>query len=171
MTHRQVYRSVAADRRRRAETILIIILAALFTVLLIFGLHRLYSPPARDKTAQKGTPAVDESYLYKRVDSDFGYSFSLAANLYRQEDGSVKIYLTDPDMNSVDLVCEVHDSDTGDLLYKSGRISPGEYVETLSPAAEVDNAKRDITVSVYALNSDTYKSEGTTELNLVLQPW
>lgn len=171
MTHRQVYRSVSTDRKRRAQTILVIVLAVLFISLLIFGLHRLYSPPAHERTAEKGEPEVDEGYLYKRVDSDFGYSFSLAANLYRQEDGSLNIYFTDSTENSVDLLCEIHDTDTGELLYKSGRICPGEYVKTLSPVAEFDNAKRDITVSVFALNSDTYKSEGTTELKLVLQPW
>lgn len=168
---RQVYRSVIADRRRTTQTIILILLLIFFLGFLMFGLHRLYSPPAHDKTAEKGAPAVDDSYLYKRIDSDFGYSFSLAANLYRQEDGSVNIFLTDMAENSVDLLCEIHDTDTGELLYKSGRICPGEYVKTLFPVAEFDNAKRDITVSVFALNSDTYKSEGTTELKLVLQPW
>ncbi|WP_196229618.1 hypothetical protein [Butyrivibrio fibrisolvens] len=83
----------------------------------------------------------------------------------------MNIYLTNPEDSEVDLLCKVKDAETGDVLYKSGRILAGEYVATLKPEGRIDNVKRDIFVEIYALNSETFISEGTTRLDLVLQPW
>ncbi len=130
-----------------------------------------YSPPEHDQACISGTPEVDDGYLYKEIDSHFGYSFSMAANLYRQEDGSVNIYLTNPKSNDIDILCEIYEKDSALLLYKSGRICPNEYLPSLVCKEEVENKYRDILVKIYAFKKDDFTSAGTTELNLALQPW
>ena len=171
MAGRQTYDSITVKKnnRRGGAVIAVIILAILAVV--IYGINIKYRPPEHEAHATSGKPEVDESFLYRTIESDFGYSFAMAANLYRQEDGSVRIFLTNPSENDFYLMCEVYDMDTAELYYKSGLLSPGEYVDSLKPEGDFENVFHNISVKVYALDMEDYTSEGTTELNLALQPW
>ena len=171
MRSRQLFSHSGPDKKRLMGLIIIGIVALLCIAAIIFSMKVSYKPPGFEAKAVQGIPAVDESFLSKEIKSDFGYRFYMAANLYRQEDGSVYIYLTDPSDNEVNLMCEVYDADTEELYYKSGVISPGEYVEALRPKKDFSNVYHDIIVRVYAFEPETYISEGTTELKLALQPW
>ena len=168
---RQVYRSAATEKMRFKKNFIFGLVIFLAVSAVIYVIAGIYSPPSHDKKSHKGRPIPDDNYIYTRVVSDFEYVFYLSANLYMQEDGSLNIYLTNPEDSEVDLLCKVKDAETGDVLYKSGRILAGEYVATLKPEGRIDNVKRDIFVEIYALNSETFISEGTTRLDLVLQPW
>lgn len=168
---RQIFISERDRKKKLAGIILITALLVACAAVLIYSLTVRYSPPALDKNRQTGVPIVEGSYLYKQLESDFGYSFSMAANLYRQEDGTVNVYFTNPEDNQVSLMCEILDAATGDSLYKSGRIEPGEYVEKLKPSKDFQNILYNIVVKVYAFEPDTYLSAGTTELRMILQPW
>ena len=94
----------------------------------------------------------------------------MAANLYQQQNGDVNIYFTNPISNSVLLRCEILDKDTGKRLYNTGYINPGEYIESVNNS-RVNNEKYDVIVKVYAYTDESFTSEGTTELSLMLQPW
>lgn len=130
-----------------------------------------YVPPARETNARMGTPTPDEHYLYSRLNTDFGYQVMLAANLYRQEDGSLNIYFTNTDANEVLLLCEIVAEDSGDTLYKSGLLKPGEYVESLSPCMDFPNEATKVLVKIYAFEPKTFYSAGSTVLNVTLQAW
>ena len=168
---RQVYQSVMGKKKNRILLIVIIFILFLSILALGAGLYIKYSPPELEPMAVKGTPEVSEGYLYDTVQTDFDYIFVMAANLYRQEDGSVNIYLTNPEQNEVSIMCEIMDAVDGTVYYKSGRLLPGEYVENLKPQIDFSNTPHDIKVKVYAFEQDTYLSAGTTELKLVLQAW
>ena len=71
----------------------------------------------------------------------------------------------------MNLMCEVRTRDDGEVLYESGLLHPGEYIESLEPKGEFENTKYDIEVLVRAFESETYHSAGETTLKLVLQPW
>ena len=94
----------------------------------------------------------------------------MASNLYQQQNGDVNIYFTNPISNSVLLGCEIIDKDTKKILYKTGYIKPGEYIESINNNS-VDNRAYDVIVKIYAYTDESFTSEGTTELSLKLQPW
>ena len=171
MTGRQFYRSRTKFRQQLPGIMVTVILLIGCLVTVIISLNIRYSPPALDPGRKTGTPAPDEGYLYRMVESDFSYSFGIAANLYRQKDGSVNIYLYDPPENKVSLMCEISDAKDGTPYYKSGRIEPGNYIESLSPVGEFKNEARDITVKIYAFEPETFESAGSTELKMILQAW
>ena len=171
-THtRQVYESQGDKRRRLTNllSLLVILIAVLFIVLA--GINKRYKPPKHEPNAVSGIPVVEEHYLYNKADTEFGYSFSMAANLYRQEDGSLNIYLTNPSANEVLLLCKIFDAENDTLYYESGYLEPGEYVENLPCATDFENVYHDVRVKIYAYHPATYTSEGTTELKIALQPW
>lgn len=168
---RQIYRSTMGRIRFRAGLILLLIILIASIGAVVYSLVVRYMPPAPEKDAKEGIPVVKEGYLYRTVASDFGYSFSLAANLYQRNDGSVSVFLTNPVENEVCILCEIRDTETKQLYYKSGLLSPGEFVENLKPKSVPANELHNVTVAVYAYEPETYLSAGTTELKLALQPW
>lgn len=148
-----------------------ILLAVLAVALFVWGKTLKYTPPKFDASATSGTPEVDEGYLYEEIASEYGYNFSIAANLYQQENGSCNVYLTNPSVNQVYLMCKIEDADSGKVLYESGIVKPGEFVENIAPSRNIKNEQKKIKVSIYGFAPDTWYSEGTTTLNLLLQPW
>lgn len=168
---RQIVRS-DAEKKRRLILLIIIILAVLAIAgVIVYSLFLKYEPPKFEVNAAAGTPTPEESFLYGDIESGFGYKVSLASNLYQQEDRTLKIYLTNPSENDVNIMCEVRTADDDKLLYESGLLHPGEYVESLDPKGEFENIKYDVNVKILAFEPDTYQSAGTTDLKLVLQPW
>ena len=159
------------ERRRRRIIIPVIVAISIISVsLIVYILMTRYMPPSHDFTAQKGAPEVGKEYLYGTVKTEYGYTIQMAANLYQQQNGDVNIYFTNPISNSVLLRCEILDKDTGKQLYNTGYINPGEYIESVNNSG-VDNNKYDVIVKVYAYTDESFTSEGTTEISLMLQPW
>ncbi len=171
MTERvQLLSSLMERNRRRIIIPIVAILTALIVAAITYILVASFSPPEHDKNAIVGVPNPDESYMYGSVTTEYGYGLSMAANLYQQEDGSVNVYFTNPEENEAYLRCQIIDSATSKVLYTSGYIKPGEYIESL-PKGKAKNQAYDVTVKIYAYTEETFTSEGTCELELVLQPW
>lgn len=167
---RQVFDTKTGRKKRIAGIVLLAVLLAACLAVVIAGFSIRYQPPELEPARQKGAPNVDEHYLYREVQTAFEHSFGIAANLYRQEDGSVNIWLVNPADSRVHLACEVKDAETNDVYYKSGRIEPGEYVQNLPPLI-LDNKQHMVDVTVYAFHETDFTSEGSTTLRLTLQPW
>ena len=157
------------QKKKKIMIIAVVVLLALTAVLLFIASRLKYSPPAFEKNAKAGEPEVSEDFLYEEIDSDYGYKIGIAANLYQQEDQSCKVFFTNPESNNTYLKCQICSGD--DVLYESGIIKPGEYVESLEAAGKFDNVRMDVTVNIYAFNPEDWTSDGKTQLNLVLQPW
>ena len=159
------------ERRRQRIIIPIIIVTSLISIgLIAYILVTRYTPPSHDKNAVSGVPSVAQEYLYGSVTTDYGYIIQMASNLYQQQNGEVNIYFTNPISNSVLLRCEIIDKDTGERLYNTGYIRPGEYITSVNNSS-VGNKKYAVIVKVYAYTDESFTSEGTTELSLMLQPW
>ncbi len=166
----QLLSSKMEAKRRRIFIPIIIIISVISVGLLIFTLVTWFKPPSHDDSAVKGTPTVDEHYLYGTAQTGYDYVIQMAANLYQQENGDVNLYFTNPLSNSVLLRCEIIDRDTDKVLYKTGYIVPGEYIESVNNS-HVDNKAYNVIVKVYAYVDESFESAGTTELSLNLQPW
>lgn len=159
------------EKKRRSILIPIIVTISLVVIVFItYIVLARFTPPSHDKDSKVGVPVVDNDYLYGSVKTDYGYIVQMASNLYQQQNGDVNIYFTNPISNSVLLGCEIIDKDTKKILYKTGYIKPGEYIESINNNS-VDNRAYDIIVKIYAYTDESFTSEGTTELSLKLQPW
>ena len=165
-----VHTRIGRNKRIAGFAILALLLTGCIGVV-IKTLATRYEPPALEEMRKQGVPEVEEGYLYTTLDSNFGYAFQLAANLYRQEDGSLNIYLTNPAESGVHILCEITDAETGEMYYRCGRLEPGTYVENLPPLIDFENKMRDIDVKVYAFTKEDFTSAGTTTMRMVLRPW
>ena len=168
---RQTYTSVMGRKFFISGIAVICLLIVACVAVVAVSMNLRYSPPPIDDSETEGMPIVEENYLYKEINSDFGYTFYMAVNLFRKEDGGVDIYLTNPQDNKVSLMCEIEDADSGRLYYKSGRIRPGCYIQDIDPQTDFENVHHDVRIHIYAFEQGSYLSAGTTELMLSLQPW
>lgn len=151
---------------------IVVLLFLLGGVLFLVGSQlKKREPLQHEANAIAGAPAAEESYLYSEVDTDFGYRFGIAANLYQQEDGSLVVYFANPADSEAYLMCEVRETKTDKILYRSGLIYPDEYVEQLAAASKFANEDKDITLYIYAFEPDTLYSRGTTTMVSVLHKW
>jgi len=130
-----------------------------------------YAPRPLEANAVIGVPEPDEHMNYTITEPEVGqFRFATVGTIYRQHDGSIKLYLTNFDDNEVYLLCQIVDSSSGELLYESGRLRPGEYVESLFPLVEIENKATPISINVYAQTFGDYQSAGSVSLSNILQP-
>jgi hypothetical protein len=129
-----------------------------------------YEPPPFEQGAVIGVPVPPDNMSYNPISANGGYSFSMAANLYQQENGDLCLYFTNPEDSGVWMMCEVL-SDAYGTMYQSGVLRPGEYVERLSKVSDFPNEPIEIEIRVYGFEPDTYQSKGTVYLKTILQPW
>ena len=131
-------------------------------------MKRLLSPPEFEADAQQGLPAPDESLGFSSVTAPAGFSVGLCGAMYQQQDGSLIIYLTNPETNDVNIRCQIKNED-GDLLYESGVLKPNEYLERLYPVTKLKNEALEIQVLIYGYEPDTWYSKGAIILENILQ--
>lgn len=170
-TRVQNLNTVTGKKKRNIAIIIAICAFVLAGVMLGAVVTYKYRPPALAANAVYGVPEPDESYLYQAVDSPYGYCFGMAVNLYQQEDGSLNVYFTNPEINQVNMKCVIKTADGGTVLYESDVIAPGTYIENLKPKSKFDNVMMEVTVDIMAFEQDSWYSAGTTNVNLLLQPW
>lgn len=159
-------------RKRRvlifAVVIITVILAA--AVLFVALYQPSYKPPPFETNAVEGKPKPPESFGYSILKAAGSFSFGLVGVMYQQEDGSLRVYFTNPEENEAYLMCEVVSFD-GNTLYKSGLLRPGEYIVSLDPVRKLDNEAVNIVIKIYALDLEHYYSIGTVTLDNILQPY
>jgi len=130
-----------------------------------------YVPPAWEENAVSGVPEPEESLNFGTIEVDGGFSFALAGTMYQQKDGSLLLYFTNPEDSGVLMMCEICEKSTGEILYQSGLLSPGQYVGRLRPQHTLKNEAIIIEMKVYGFEPETYYSMGTVTLENTLQPW
>lgn len=164
--------STTGKKKRVIRTLVVLAFFCAGIGLLFFVNSLKYRPPVHESNAIMGAPMPNESYLYSELTSQFNYTFGLAANLYRQADGSINLYLYNLPTNEGEMMVEICDRENEDMVYyRSGLLNPGEYVERLTPNIHFTNEMHEITIKVYSFEPETYRSNGTTLLDAVLQPW
>ena len=165
--------TLRTGRKTRLLIIIAAVLALLAAAVLVWRLafyEAPFVPPEYDATAQSGVPTPPENMGYGEIRAENGFAFSLVGTMYQQEDGSLLLYLTNPEYRGCNLLCEIADAD-GRVIYRSGVVRPGEYVERLSPQAELLNEEMQIELKVYAFEPETWYSMGTVSLVNTLHSW
>jgi len=132
----------------------------------------LYFKPPIDKAAIYGVPVQSdtEQFAYSEATLGNGIEFGMATALYRQKDGSIIVYLSNPVNSSAYLLCEIKDPN-GKVIAESGRVAPGKYIKALKPKRGWKNEATPVTVSVYAMDTKDCYSLGNFEFQTTLQPW
>lgn len=163
---------VQSSFRHKVTGILLIIgLFAISGICLWISKSDIYVPPEFERTAMSGVPKTDEHFMYGTVETDYGFTFSMATNLYQQEDGSVYVYLTNYEDNDVNMMCEIINESTGESYYRSGVITPGQYIEKLAPIREFSNEAFGAQIMIYTFEEGTWYSGGTVEIAATVQAW
>jgi hypothetical protein len=163
----------AARKRVLVIAAAVLALAVSAAALFLFLPEKLrpYEPPPFETQAARGTPSPGENFGYSQISDRRGiFIVRIASVLYQQEDGSLKIFFTNPLENDVYLLCDIKTA-KGDVLYKSGLLRPGEYLESVYPVTEIKNEAVNVEVNVYALNPEDFTSEGTISMDNILQPY
>lgn len=157
-------------RRLAVPAVIIVIFAICALIWRVVVFEEVYIPPEFDTTAQEGTPKPEESLGYSDISVEHGFTFAIVGTLYQQEDETVLVYFTNPADSGCNMQCEITD-EAGEVLYKSGVVRPGEYVERLTPVKELTNETREVNMNVYAFELNTWYSKGTISLANTLQAW
>lgn len=129
-----------------------------------------FVPPEWEPDAQTGIPEPDKKMNYGSITAPAGFSVGLCGTMYQQEDGSLLLYLTNPESNDVNIQCQIQ-NEAGTILYKSGVLKPGEYLERMNLLAEIPNEAMPVKIDLYGFERDTWYSKGTISLDNVLQPY
>jgi len=127
-----------------------------------------YKPSPFEPDAVAGKPEPPENFGYSEIDAAGRFTFGLAGVMYRQEDGSLRVYFSNPEESEAYLMCEIIDP-KGATLYRSGLLRPGEYVVSLYPVTKPNHEAVNIEIKVYALDPEHYYSIGMVTLDNILQ--
>lgn len=171
MSREQSLTAKTGRKNRIIAITIIFVLLILSAILFLCTMFHTYEPPKIASEQIEGIPKPDEGFLYDNIQSEFGYTFGIAVNLYQQEDGSVYIYLFNPENSSLYMNCEIIDSDTGEVLYKSNVVESGHYIEKIEKNSKVKNMVYNVEVKVHAYEMETWYSAGTTTMEMILQQW
>jgi acylphosphatase len=160
----------AARRWLSALAAAILTLSLAATTIYMFQYKQPYKPPPFEPEAIVGAPEPPKDFGYSEIDASGSFRFGIAGVMYQQEDGSLRVYFNNPEENKAYLMCEVADI-SGNTLYKSGLLRPGEYVVSLNPVKTLENVAVKIEVKIYAFDPKQYYSVGTVTLDNILQPY
>lgn len=160
-----------AGHRRAAATGILALTVMLLTAGIYLYLYEVpYQPPPFELSAVTGVPDVPDNLRYGELNAAGRFTFSIAATMYQEADGAVKLFLTNHESNETYIMCEVVCIESGRTIYRSGLLRPGEYVERLHPLRRLRNEAMRVEVYVYALALEDFLSVGQVTLENTLQP-
>lgn len=173
MSEKRTYQKPSYERKRLIWLVFIGMLACLCVAGTCFFQYKnqQYKPPKFEENAVKGEVEVGGKFNHSVASTDYGFSFGIAKNLYLQKDKSLVVMAANSEKNSKYLQYQIIDKGTKEVLYKTGILRPGEYVEKINPASEVKNKKYEIIIQINAFEPDTWYSAGKIEIGWLLQPW
>jgi len=180
MTRQQTTRVTTRQYKKRIKIAAIIGITLLLAAAVVFiylyefpDSNDPYAPPPFEKNAALGVPEPDEHMQYNPIDADGKFVLGAVGTLFFQKDFSLELYFTNYEENDVYLLAEVYDYENERLLYRSGIIRPGEYVQTLEPLhpiEQIGNVETKVQVLVYAFSTEDYVSMGQVTLDNIIQP-
>ena len=117
-----------------------------------------FVPPPFETAAQTGTPNVPDSLGYSEpYQAGMSYRFGVCGNV--EVNGSkATVFFTNPADNTVWLKLRILDKNN-DLLGETGLLKPGEYVQSVTLAKELEDGNP-IQLKIMGYEPDTYYSAG-----------
>lgn len=170
-TRKQSIKVHSGLRQKVIWILLIVVLLGIAGICYWISKEGVYIPPKFEKNVLEGIPKPDAHFMYGTIETDYGFTFSMATNIYQQEDGSVFVYFTNYEDNNVSMMCEIVNEETGETYYKSGVITPGQYMEKLLPVKEFPNEAFNAQIMIYSFEEGTWYSGGTVEIAATVQAW
>lgn len=162
------------EDRRKAWTWALMI--ALFAVLTIGALLLLrkpqptepaYTPPPMDALA---VSALDWGEL-PTLNAD-RYLVSLNPDLWVDAGGHCEIWFKNPERNQCTLMLDVRLKESGLLIYRTGRVAPGEGIEEIlfvpDALASMEPGAQAVVLTVYSFELDSYLNLGDIGLETQL---
>lgn len=168
MSKRQYNKVQTGSLSRRVIIIVAVaVSAALIIGAIVFMNTRTYEPPAFDVNAVTGEPIVPEELGYGigGASDDSSFKAGLASKWVREQDGSLPVWFTNPAENDVYLLIRVTRAEDQKVIYESGLIRPGEYVEKLTPLESLSSDPINVDAAIYSFDPDNYHSMGTFHLS------
>lgn len=163
---------VKSEVRRNAKYLLLVtVLFAVAVICFWASRQEFYTPPEFEKNPSVGIPEVDEHFMYGTVETEYGFRFSMATNVYQQADQSAYVYFTNYEENAVNMMCEIRNAENGQICYRSGVITPGQYIEKLFPVTEFPNEAFEANIMIYTFEEGSWHSGGTVEISATVQAW
>ena len=141
------------------------LLALVLVLILLTGeKEKDFTPPPFEQNAMAGIPKVPQEAGYAQADAE-AFQFAAAGNLQTQ-DGSVDVWLTNPEGNDIWLKARILDKN-GQVLGESGLVKEGEYVQTIL-LDTVPEHSTEVSLKIMAYEPQTYYSAGAAVLKTTL---
>lgn len=133
---------------------------------LVYRSHPAYKPPAFEKGAAEGEPKPPAELGYGVGGAKDAESFQsgLASKWIRTEDGKLPVWFSNPKGNEVYLMIRFYRSSDEAVIYESGLLRPGEYIENLEPLKVLSKEKVQAEAAIYSFDPKTYQSLGAFRL-------
>lgn len=125
-----------------------------------------FTPPPFDAAAQNGTPTVPDGLGYNEVYKEgMAYRASICGEIRIDEQGKAKVYLTNPESNTLWIKLRILD-EAGKTLGETGLIKPGQYLEEVT-FQTLPNSGDKIVLKLMSYQPETYYSGGSVSLTTV----
>ena len=162
------YDRAVTGRRSRIIVLALILAVCAASVIggLVYRSTRPYEAPPFDETAVRGIPTPPEElgFGYGGAGTEGSFRAGLVSKWIRDREGCLPVWFTNPPENTANLMLRIRRVSDRKVIYQSGLIRPGEYVEKLTPLIELPEEPMDVQVSIYSFDED-YHSLGTLQLS------
>lgn len=120
-------------------------------------------------------PGIDEAQrladLQRQLDESM-ISFSINSNaVFKQGDGEGNLMIENPEHNAKVMMVELYKNDDNELIYKSGMIKPGYYIENVKLDKPLSQGVYDCTAyfKAYSLDDDKFIGQVGANVTLTVQ--
>lgn len=125
-----------------------------------------FVPPKFESDAVNGTPTVDSSLGWAALTISADYSVHVCGVLNADSTGSLPVYFTNDEGNTVWSKLRILNSDN-EVIGETGLLKPGQYVERVQ--LDKGAVSGDVTLQVMGYQPETYYSAGSVGLATKLQ--
>lgn len=96
------------------------------------------------------------------------FAVSINSKIYVDSDGQATAYIKNDKTNSYDMQVNIKDDSTGEILYQSETIKPGNEVESIIIKNTLQVGKHNAIAEFFALDKDTKEVKGKVIVKVVL---
>lgn len=163
-----------ANRRRRmrialAAGIAFALLAVAGVAAWLFGAGSFaYDPSSQAGQAPRKTPEEVQAELDRIVEEGM-FNISIESVIeFPTPDGSGTAYIENVPGNRYDMKVTIALDDTGETVYESGGIAPGDYIPEIELARALEAGTHDATATFFAYDRETHEQVGSAAARVVL---